>query len=734
VSTLLEQFLEEARELLEVASGALLALERRPDDRASLDALFRAVHTMKGGAGLFEMPALSRLLHAAEDVLDTLRAGDEALSPPRCDALLACIDRTEAWLAHFERDGALPADADEVTESLRERLGAEAPAAHVHAVAREVVSLASIAPDLRAVAEAALQRGAAVTHLLHRPCEGTYLSGDDPLLRARGMPGLLALRVGLAGDADADPYRCHLVLRAVSDASPEALRGWYAHVAEEVEVAPLEVAPAVSPEDIFTELLRQHAAALRGASPEHLGEVARAAAGALGNALRALQRPADAARVEEAAKRAAEQGTAEGLLQLIDPTPVTVAAEPAVPKAERRTLRVDTQQVDALVRLVGELLIAENALPYLSRQASTLSDGGAVARAIQERHQTLHRVCEGLQSAVMQMRMLPASVVFERFPRLVRDLARRLDKDVALVLEGGDTGMDKDIIDRLADPLLHLVRNALDHGVEPADARADQGKAPQARVVLRAVREGHRVLIEVEDDGRGIDPSRVRARAVARGVISAAESESMTDDDALQLVFAPGFSTAEAVSDISGRGVGMDAARRAVESFGGTLTLSSAPGRGTTAQISAPVTMAVTRTLLVRAGGQRVGVPMLSLRAATRVDTRDFVRRGPTELAMFRERLVSVRRLSELVGVSTARCAPGEAPAVLLRVGARDVLLVVDAIEGTVDVMVKPLSGVLARCRPYAGSALLGDGQVLLILDPEQVTPCPSNSTTAAYA
>ena len=385
---------------------------------------------------------------------------------------------------------------------------------------------------------------------------------------------------------------------------------------------------------------------------------------------------------------------------------------------------MDLERIDALMDLVGELVVAKNALPYLARRAEDVHGARELAREIKAQHAVIHRVTEALQAAVMQVRMIPLSHVFQRFPRLVRDLSRRLGKPIRLVVEGEEAEADKNVVEDLAEPLVHLLRNACDHGIEPPDEREAAGKPREGTVRLRAVAHDDHVVIEVSDDGRGMDPAVIRRKAYEKGVIGEQELESLDDQAALQLIFAPGFSTAERVSDVSGRGVGMDAVRAMVRRVGGEVRVHSVPGAGTTVRLVLPLSVAVSQVMIVEAGGQHFGVPVEAIRETVRVPAADIHRVKDREAVVLRDRLVPVHRLHRLLGLEEGE-RPEEEALLVVRVDGETAALVVDRFHEGVDVIQKPLEGVMAHFTIYAGTALLGDGRVLLVLNLRELLRCP---------
>ena len=325
----------------------------------------------------------------------------------------------------------------------------------------------------------------------------------------------------------------------------------------------------------------------------------------------------------------------------------------------------------------------------------------------------------------MDVRMLPVQVAFDRAPRLVRDLARQLGKQVDLVMEGADTAADKDIIEALGDPLVHLLRNSLDHGIELPAQRTAAGKEPCATLTLRARQDGEAVIVELSDDGRGVDIDAVKRRAWERGLLTEVQMAQMPDAEAVQLVFLPGFSTATEVSSVSGRGVGMDVVRVTVESLGGSVTMTSERGVGTVTRLRMPLSMAISRVLLVEVAGQRFGVPVDAVRDTVRVPRGDVKRLLDGQALTLRDAVVPIIDLAQALGLGSAD--QGDQVSVLVvDVGGRSVGLVVEAFHRDTEVLLKPLDGVLAGLAGYSGTALLGDGQVLLVLDLEEVLACPS--------
>jgi len=388
-----------------------------------------------------------------------------------------------------------------------------------------------------------------------------------------------------------------------------------------------------------------------------------------------------------------------------------------------KTLKVDQDKIDRLMNLIGEMVVAKNALPYLANRAETVFGVRDLAREIKAQYAVINRVAEEMQDTIMQVRMMPVSFIFQRFPRMVRDISRKLGKEVELVLEGETTEADKNIIEALSDPLIHIVRNSLDHGLEQPDVRLAAGKNAAGKLLIRASQESDRVLIEIIDDGKGINPDVIKHKAYEKGLIDEATLERISDQDAVNLVFAAGFSTADVISDLSGRGVGMDVVRSAVEKVNGTVGIESEVGKGTRLYLSLPLSMAVTNVMIIQSNQQIFGVPMDIVVETVRVPSIHIQRIKQKQTTVLRGRIVPLLSLNDLLASNVAQLPneDNEFATLIVRVHGEHVGILVDEFRETVDIILKPMTGILGGLAGYSGAALLGDGSVLMVLNPREL-------------
>jgi two-component system chemotaxis sensor kinase CheA len=766
VNALQEQFVTEARELVRQATDDLVVLERDGASPQRIDRVFRAFHTLKGSAGVVELPAMSFMLHAAEDLLASVRHGTLGNSSDIIDAALACLDQVSRWVDDFEDAGALPAQAGEdgraMAERLRSFLPAEAGQRQPGSAGRKPTTVVEagvpewaarlIAAERDAMASRMPKHASAVSAISYQPIAGCFYNGDDPLQLMRLVPGLLAFRIepreAFAPLADLDPYACNMRLQAISAGDPDEISRIFRLVPDQVQIAgiPLDALAATPPvaDDADRTLIRAVIEAqcelLRASGRrDDFAGCAGAAARAATNALRYGDRPQLADLVQRGLAAALAQHDASPLLialeaalaALVD-TQLTAIAEDisgsnaagTTQRPAERVLRVSEARIEALVNLAGELVVAKNALAHSARRVERDFGGHEVASSIRRDHDAIDRLVTELHGTILQLRMVPVAQVFRSFPRLVRDVSRQLGKNVGLVTRGETAEADKTIVDRLFEPLVHLVRNAVDHGIEsPAQRQAD-GKPETATISVEASRIADRLLIEVTDDGRGIDPALVRRKASEKGLLPAEELAALTDEQVVDLVFAAGFSTAAEVSDISGRGIGMDVVRTAVEQIGGRVSLASRVRAGTTVRLDMPMTIAMSRIMVVEAGGQLFGISMDAVSETMRVAP-DRIRQIKNNLGfVLRERVVPIVSLAELMKLpERAKQARAARLLVVMEAAGRIAAFEIDAIRDRLDVVVKPMQGVLANARGYAGTTLLGDGQVLLVLDVREILP-----------
>ncbi len=765
---LLDQFVVEARECLESIGGKLLEVEREPTNAALLNDLFRSVHTLKGNCGLFEFKALETVVHAGEDLLDRVRNRTLDYSQALADALLDAMDYAGQLIDQIERSGQIDdaagpesrAHAASLRALLGEPTGGAPPPPNNDSGAAPA---SATQPDwVSALGSLDLPEGA-ITALRYTPEPECFFKGEDPWRLANTAPGLLHVAVAAeapwpVGDAlDAwDCYRCNLVITALSSATTAELAEHFRCVPEQVEivaarpvqapvVVPVEApvaAPVVAPVAVHA-FLAQRAEAMwadqtallcrPGLAKGVVQACARSLRGLLcarphadaEAALRSMPVTADAHALHTWAVRysaAAAPAPAQGQVTVL--ASATRSAAPAEePAAERKVLKVSQEKIDRMMDLVGEMVVAKNSLPYLAQRAESQYGQRELAREIKAQYAVINRIAEDMQDAVMQVRMLPVGTVFQRFGRLVRDISKKLGKEVNLVLEGEDTEADKNVIEPLADPLIHILRNSLDHGIETPEVRRAAGKPAAGTIRIKARQESDRVLIEISDDGAGINAHRVRQKAIERGLIPADRAATLSDDDAVQLVFLPGFSTAESISDLSGRGVGMDVVRTAVERINGAVALNSRAGQGTTITLSLPLSMAVTNVMVIEAAGRRLGVPMDLIVETVRVHGDDIHHFKQAQTTVLRGRIVPLRALHDLLALDAAaqRNEDGEYAMLVVRMASGNVGLLVDHFHGASDIILKPLEGVLAGLTGFAGTALMGDGSVLMVLNPKEL-------------
>ena len=769
MSALQEQFVTEARELIRQATDDLIVLERDGASPERIDRVFRAFHTLKGSAGVVELPAMSIMLHAAEDLLASVRQGALGSGPDVIDAALACLDQVSRWLDDFVATGALPTSASDDGGVLAERLRSYLPAktgqrqpgsavrkptARIEAAVPEWAAR-MIAAERDAMASWMPEHVSAVLAISYQPIAGCFYNGDDPLNLMRRVPNLLAFNIepreAFAPLSDIDPYACNLHLQAISAGDRDEIAKIFRLVPDQVRITSipsgaLPAGPWVAndaDQTLIRTVIQAQWELLRVSDrTDDFAGCAGAAARVATNALRHADQRQLADMVQRAGAAALAQRDAgllltaleQALVALAETRPAAVAedvdgrgsgaAASATERPAERVLRVSEAKIEALINLAGELVVAKNALAHSAKRVEQDLGGHEVARSIRRDHDAIERLVAGLHGSVLQLRMVPVAQVFRSLQRLVRDVSRQLGKNVGLVTSGETAEADKTIVDRLFEPLVHLVRNAVDHGIESPGQRRAAGKPETATISIAASRIGDRFLIEVTDDGRGIDPAVVRRKASEKRLVPADELTTLTDDEVVDLVFAPGFSTAAEVTDISGRGIGMDVVRTVVGQIGGRVSLASRVGAGTTVRLDLPMTIAMSRIMVVEVGSQLFGISMDAVSETVRL-TPDRISRIKNNLGfVLRERIVPIVSLAELMKLPERVKEDAAARLfVVMEAAGRIAAFEVDAIRDRLDVVLKPMQGLLENARGYAGTTLLGDGQVLLVLDVKELLP-----------
>jgi two-component system chemotaxis sensor kinase CheA len=728
VNELVEQFLPESRELVEQATRDLLVLEKEPHNRERLDSAFRAFHTLKGSAGIVDFSAMEQAVHAAENVLAAARSGSRSITPRLVEDCLICLDQVITWLDVMQNaDGDLPAEADADAGAVVARFAHYAASRDEPAVLPPATRTADwLDTALKKHADLRTQARSAVRYT---PLADCFFRGEDPVARIAALPGLLSLDLESAKPWPSldtfDPFACNLILTALTGAPEREVVAAMGDAIDQCEVQALQGSsgPHSTVPEQARELLEAQMRLLEqtGSPSAAAGRIASAGRVAA-NVLRHIGRTAQAERVASATEEAVRQSSPHAVRSAIGaalreaPTPAAPAASSTHSNVAAQTLRVDASRIDALVRLTGELTVANNAIGHAAKVAQ--AEENTLGPILKTRHAALDRLVRQLQQVVLSMRVLPLRHVFQRFPRVVRELSTDLGKPADLMIEGEDTEADKAIVEMLFEPLLHVLRNAIGHGVEDQAARVAHGKPPVATIRLRAERQGEHVLVEVSDDGSGIDLRRVGEVALARGLVAHEALAALSEAQLLDLIFLPGFSTSSEVTGLSGRGVGMDSVRTAVQRLAGEVVVDSRAGKGTTVRFRLPFSVMMTRVMTVEAGGQMFGIPLDAIVETIRVCAQSIVPIGSARAIVLRDRTVPLVQLSQALAVDRGEERQrNEATIVVATVEGQLAALEVDRLGERIEIMLKPLEGFLSGMPGIAGSTLLGDGSVLLVLD-----------------
>lgn len=714
---ILQDFLVEAGEILEQLSEQLVELESRPDDADLLNAIFRGFHTVKGGAGFLQLNELVECCHIAENVFDILRKGERRVDAELMDVVLEALDTVNSMFGQVrERTDVTPATPELLAALARlaEPGAAQAPAPVVEAVAEAPAGEPDITDtEFEQLLDSldAVKAEAAV----HEQLQGEQVSGGgdeitdaefESLLDQLHGKGQFAPEVAAAAPVAA-PSGSDEITDDEFESLLDQLHGKGTFAVDALPAAAAAASPASAAaggEDISEHEFEALLDELHGK-------------GKFSGAAVAAQAPATAVATPPAAKVQAKPAPAAAPAPA--PAPAAKPAAPArspAPAAEKHgaseaetTVRVDTARLDEIMNMVGELVLVRNRLVRLGLN----SGDEAMSKAVSN----LDVVTADLQTAVMKTRMQPIKKVFGRFPRLVRDLARQLKKEINLELVGEETDLDKNLVEALADPLVHLVRNAVDHGVEMPDEREASGKARTGRVVLSAEQEGDHILLSISDDGKGMDPSVLRAKAVEKGLMDKDAADRLSESDCYNLIFAPGFSTKTEISDVSGRGVGMDVVKTKISQLNGSINIFSAKGQGSKIVIKVPLTLAIMPTLMVMLGNQAFAFPLVNVNEIFHLDlSRTNVVDGQ-EVVIVRDKALPLFYLKRWLVQDHQHEEQHEGHVVILSVGTQRIGFVVDQLVGQEEVVIKPLGKMLQGTPGMSGATITGDGRIALILD-----------------
>lgn len=732
----LKDFIDESFEIIENLNTGLLDLEDNPAGNADLiNDLFRYFHNMKGNSGIIGYNELNSLTHEAETLLNNVRQGKITPSHELIDLLLLTVDVMESLVQKIDvgSGSATPVDTNPLLKQLRMALAGEGislppglmPAKGKGAEKPETTPVEVAEPEI--IAAGNEEDDSAVFQ--------TTVNQQLEIIKA----AIATLRKdGMHKDSSDALYRCLIAIRNAS--------GFVG--LDEIKVYADRTAGIVDQGrktnldfGLMVDMIEQEVAIISDMVKKAIadGKIGQPAPEA------AKEKPAAAPKPEPKKEEAKKPEAPKKAAPTAKPAPKPAPAKETQPKAaapapaasakaqaatgdahkSSSTIRVDHEKLDHLMNLIGELIINRNRYTLIARSLEGNEDSvniPEVAQSLSETTYAMARISDDLQDTIMKVRMVPVSSVFSRFPRLVRDLSRKSGKEVDLIMEGEETELDKSVVEVIGDPLVHLIRNSVDHGIEPENDRVAVGKPAKGKVTLRAFHKGNSVAIEIEDDGKGIDPAKMREVAIKKGIITPEEAAQMDDREAIELIFAPGFSSAETITDISGRGVGMDVVRTNIKNLKGSVSTFSELGKGTRFTLSLPLTLAIIDALMVNVSGQIYAIPLDAVSETTKIETVRLTDVKGRKAVTLRGEVLGIVELSEMLGVPRSmEELPEVLSVVVIHDNERRLGLVVDQLLERQEIVIKPLGAYLGDLKGISGATIMGDGSVILILDPHEI-------------
>lgn len=702
VSQYLEIFLDETNEHLQSLNTQILALEQDPENMDTINEIFRAAHSLKGMAGTMGYKRMQTLTHDMENVFSEVRNGNIKVNADMIDVLFQCLDALE------EYNTTIRESSDEGTNdnsALIKRLndimnGGDAPEEKAAAPAQKAAEAPAaggsgfqsikLDENQQSVLSEAIKEGKNVYGLTVKVQESCILKAARAFLVFKAIEETSEIIVSDPSSQDIEDEKFDLTfsLIIVSEAG-----------LDEILTASRSVSEI---EDVSGSVLKlEDVNAGAAAEPSLAAEVP---AEAVPEAPAQTPEP-PAAEPEPAAAQPAAQNQAPA--QTNTPAAKKAPNKPVV----NRTVRVDIEKLDTLMNLVSELIIAKNSLV----SASAMS--GNSSQAVNEQIEYLESVTTSLHESVMKVRMVPIESTVNKFPRMVRDLQKKLGKKMELYMSGEETELDRTVVDQIGDPLMHLLRNSADHGLESAEVRKQRGKPEVGSIFLDAYQDGNNVVIEVRDDGNGIDTNAVKNKGIERGVITPEQGEAMSEKEIIGLLFNAGFSTAKVVSDVSGRGVGLDVVKSMIESLSGEVEVKSKLGEGSTWTIRLPLTLAIIQALMVEIGEEKYAIALGSIQTIEDIPPADVKLVQAKEVIQLRDLVIPLIRLNEILDVPSKKSPEDNLVVVVVKKGDRMAGLVVDELIGQQEIVIKSLGKYISKCKIISGATVLGDGEVALILD-----------------
>ncbi|MBQ5917148.1 MAG: chemotaxis protein CheA [Lachnospiraceae bacterium] len=680
VSQYLEIFIDETKEHLQNLSQQLMVLEEEPDNADTINEIFRAAHSLKGMAGTMGYKRMQHLTHIMENALSEIRNGKMTVNAELVDVLFQCLDALEAYLDNIVET---QDEGTEENEPIIARLnvflnggGGSAPEPKAEAKEEPKTEDAPQAKDIKlneyevkAINEA-FNKNMNVYSIEVHVDENCILKAARAFLVFKALEelGEIIKSDPSAQDIEDERFEFEFTIVVITEKDINAVKKAVENVSEirKVVVTQITNVPKI-------------------AETEET----------------AVAKKEEASEVAVADKSAAPAKASSA--------PTKTAGKPVV----NRSVRVDIEKLDVLMNLVSELIIAKNGLMSVSS-----NDEGTVSAAFNEQVEYLERVTTNLHESVMKVRMMPIETVTQKFPKMVRDLSKKLDKQMKLFITGEDTELDRTVIDEIGDPLMHLIRNSADHGLEDNATRAQRGKDSVGNIYLDAYQDGNNVVIEVRDDGNGIDVEKIRNKAIEKGTVTPEQAEVMTDKEVIDLLFQPSFSTAKQVTDVSGRGVGLDVVKTKIESLGGDIEVKTMLGEGSTFIIRLPLTLAIIQSLMVEVGGEKYAISLGNIQTIEDVLVTDIKYVQSKEVINLRGTVIPLIRLDSILDIEPSQETVESLTAVIVKKGDRLAGLIVDSLIGQQEIVIKSLGKYMSNnSKIISGATILGDGEVALILD-----------------